>query len=378
MTSNVSLPSINPALGGKRRIATGRSGLGTLKPLKSKRQRPINTGTYLYPSSSMPTLRPQQIPPRPLRLKAPKKEVRHSELRGQERKLDELTKGITKVFMNAMPMANFVEESKRILNDFGFNRDNSLAVVGLARDEVARPLLHALCKEWGDPYVTHSLGAQCNIGITGIKQCVSNAPEVQSNGGRKRLVIFTGPNIAVNQDSEVGFLYRERKSGVTNTNNELHEIMKSFKRGGLSVSSSASSLDLAGKVDMEDLEMSLLSAKLCKQIGSNSMGFLNDLNLTNMTKLAAQSAREDFENLIYNSLDLNKVDVAVVSCIQIHGQYHDNGEAEKILYDTEFVTMQKGFVVVRGGGERLCFRKCPNRMGMELCADGDDNENVVG
>ena len=71
----------------------------------------------------------------------------------------------------------------------GFSKENSLAVVGLSRDEVTRPLLKSLTAAWGEPYVTHALGAQCNVGREGIRQCLDHAPRRKSSD-RTKLVIF--------------------------------------------------------------------------------------------------------------------------------------------------------------------------------------------
>ena len=119
---NPQLPSIP-----RRKNQGGSKATGT-SLFPHTKQRPWKIGKQLNGSQSMPVLRPKVKEPRPLRLKAPKKEVRHSELRGHEKKLEELTKGIQKVFPNAIPMVTFVDECSRMLADFGFNRDNSLAV----------------------------------------------------------------------------------------------------------------------------------------------------------------------------------------------------------------------------------------------------------
>ena len=71
------------------------------------------------------------------------------------------------------------------------------------------------------------------------------------------------------------------------------------------------------------------------------------------------------------------MDVAVVSVIQIHGQYHNNEEAEKILYDTEFVSLQKGFCVIKGGG-RKNFRKYKKQNRFEMCGDEEEGDDAEG
>ena len=58
--------------------------------------------------------------------------------------MHELTVGITRKFPNILPLQVFMEESSRILNNLGFDKDSALAVVGLSRDEVTRPFLNRI------------------------------------------------------------------------------------------------------------------------------------------------------------------------------------------------------------------------------------------
>ncbi|GMH88184.1 hypothetical protein TrST_g10285 [Triparma strigata] len=301
---------------------------------------------------------PEVEPPRRVpRLKVKKGETRQVELRGQARKLHELTVGITRKFPNILPLQVFMEESSRILNNLGFDKDSALAVVGLSRDEVTRPFLNSITEAWGEPYVTHSLGAQCNVGREGIKQCLEHAPKKTSNA-RTKLVIFCCPNICCNQESETGLMYRNGKPEPCPTNSELQEFIKKLKVGTFNLHKNPHTFCPDDDIDPEmfdpsDLELSIMNQKLCKQLIRD--GGFNDSSLQNITRVAGKSALYDFEKLISRYVNLELCDVAVIHAIQVHGQYQDFGKVDELKYETEFVALQEGYAVVKG--ERRDFRK---------------------
>lgn len=105
--------------------------------------------------------------------------------------------------------------------------------------------------------------------------------------------------------------------------------------------------------DPDDIELSIMNQKLCKQLIRD--GGFNDTSLQSITRVAGRSALYDFENLVHRYVNLDSVDIAVVQAIQVHGQYQDFGKVEELKYETEFVALQDGYVVVNG--ERKEFRK---------------------
>ena len=92
---------------------------------------------------------------------------------------------------------------------------------------------------------------------------------------------------------------------------------------------------------------------------------MNDVSLDYITKVAARAALRDFEKLVHRYINFEIVDVAIVSAVQIHGQYQDYGKAQEIKYDTDFVALQKGIAVV-GGGEPVEIRKDPDQLCLEI------------
>jgi hypothetical protein len=83
-----------------------------------------------------------------------------------------------------------------------------------------------------------------------------------------------------------------------------------------------------------------------------------------MSRVAARAAVHDFEKLFKRHLDLERCDVAVVSGIQVHGQYQEFGTVRELKFDTEFVALQEGYAIV--GGERREFQKDPRQLALEF------------
>ena len=282
-----------------------------------------------------------------------------------------LTAGVQSQFPNAMPLSVFMEEIKRCLAQFGFHGHNSLAVVGLTRDEAARPLLNAISEVYGEPYVTHSLGAMCNVGREGMRQILGHAPKAVSNM-RTKIIIFTAPNVACNQDGDTGIFYRPNLPEATVTSWELSTFVKQFRRGTFNLHKSqrigfepGDEID-SDMLDPDDIEMSVLNMKLSNQLIRD--GGMNDTTLTGVTKAAARAALHDYERMIDKFVDLEHCDVAVVSCVQVHGQYQDMGAADYLKYETEFVALREGYVLDKG--EKVGFGKVEGMMALQINGAG--------
>ena len=71
-----------------------------------------------------------------------------------------------------------------------------------------------------------------------------------------------------------------------------------------------------------------MNQKLCKQLVRD--GGFNDSSLQSVTRVAGRAALHDFEVLMDRYVNLEKADVAVISAVQIHGQYQDFGKAEEV------------------------------------------------
>jgi hypothetical protein len=333
------------------------------QPLTTKR-RPARTGGVIVASPSMPTL-PAVQPPK---LKAPKGETRQVELRGQVRKLYELTKGVQSKFPNAMPLTAFVAEAKRVLHDLGFQVEKSLAVVGLTRDEVTRPFLNAITDVFGEPYVTHSLGAMVNIGKEGMKQILLHAPRLASNH-RTKIVIFSAPNIACNQDGDTGMLYRPNLPEATVTNSELTQFIQKFQRGTFNLHKSQRNIgeDPGDDIDVDmmdpdDIELSVLGMKLSKQMLRD--GGFNGGDLASVTCVAARAALHDWERLIEKYVNLDACDITVMSCVQVNGQYQDMGRVDELKYETDFIALREGIAYVNG--VKRTIGKVEDKMALEV------------
>ena len=97
-------------------------------------------------------------------------------------------------FPNAISEAVFVSSSYDSLELQGFNNANTIACVGVCRDEITNSLLEKLQKVWGEAFNFSSLGGMLFLGKTGFTAAQHHAPV---DGGRERYVYFALAHIAI-------------------------------------------------------------------------------------------------------------------------------------------------------------------------------------
>jgi hypothetical protein len=151
---------------------------------------------------------------------------------------------------------------------------------------------------------------------------------------------------------------------------QLEEFVARFRRGAFNLGGThrigfdpGNGLDV-DMIDPDDVELTVLHEKLARQVVRD--GGANETDLVSTTKLAARAAMHDFVRLVERHANLEECDVAVVACVQIHGQYHDMGRAEEIQYDTEFIALQEAVAWV--GGEKKVVSKVDGLNQLEVQA----------
>ena len=80
-------------------------------------------------------------------------------------------------FPNAMQEEAFFKSVAAELAKFGFRRDNCIALVNTCRDEVCRPVVSQIDREFGLSFNISGLGGLVNCGKTGFKAAMSHSPE---------------------------------------------------------------------------------------------------------------------------------------------------------------------------------------------------------
>ncbi len=203
-------------------------------------------------------------------------------------------------FPASIPETDFVSSSYDALCRHGFKNENTIACVGVCRDEITRSLLDSIQKAWGDPFNFSSLGGMLFLGKTGFSAAHHHAPVVD---GRERYVYFAMAHIAIDNDGGVGVCYRPGRPGPSGACGALMAFREEMLDGGLSLA-----------LDPDDIEQSLLKHRLFRKI---KYGDIPDL--VALTKIACGAILDDLEHMVALTVDASVSDYAILNGIQIHG-----------------------------------------------------------
>jgi len=211
--------------------------------------------------------------------------------------------------------AAYIDKTYKILNKAGFDADNAIAAVDVCRDEISQPLVALIREKWGEAFDLCSLAAMFFAGKTGLKAAMHHSPVV---GGKERYVFYALPHIAIGAKGQLGVCKRTGRTEDSNACGALNVFLKELKGGQLNLS-----------MDNEDVELSLIRARLLKEI---AYGRVPDL--LELTKITLKAIREDLENALKKTIDTRHSDYAFFTGIQIHapeGNYVSPADSYVVL-----------------------------------------------
>jgi hypothetical protein len=208
-------------------------------------------------------------------------------------------KVLEKFFVKVYTEADFVKRTYEALNRLGFNAGNTIACVGVCRDEITQPLISLIKDTWGESFNLSSLAGMFFAGKTGLMAAMHHAPNVE---GRERYVYYALPHIAIDDEVQVGLCRRTGREGKSIACGALNAFQKEMAGGRIDPS-----------IDNEDVEQSLLKMRLIKEIPYGQVPGL--FELTKITQMVIQS---DLENTLKRVVDIDKSDYSVITGIQIH------------------------------------------------------------
>ncbi|KAI7838860.1 hypothetical protein COHA_007383 [Chlorella ohadii] len=254
-----------------------------------------------------------------------------------------LTARVNKVqeqFGNALGADDFIQRVEMALYAFGFNGDNSIAMVNLCRDEVTVTLKQRIEHVFGSSFSTNGLGGVLTCGVTGIGAGLSHSPLCES--GKERYVFFSFPHISINASGEVGPMSRPGRPGQSCACGALIKSWNEIRSEGLTCN-----CKIPGVHDALDPEYSILKQRIARRLrheGATDES-VKGLNLTDVTKVAERTISDDLEFLISQAVDPKKADYAVITGVQIHN-WANNFEDDSP--NLEFVAPTAAYVVVNG------------------------------
>lgn len=204
-------------------------------------------------------------------------------------------------FPGSLPEKHFVRRAAvTLIRQHGFTPINTLACVGVCRDELCRSLFDEVEDMWGEAFDASSLAGILTLGRTGFAAARAHAPLVQ---GRCRYVFFLFSHIAISATGELGVAMRPGRQEPSAACGALVALMNNPASGQES-----------GGINWLDPEQSYLRSRLMR---------VRDLSaspdLMELTKAAHRASVEDLETLMAKGVDRRQEDYAVVAGIQIHG-----------------------------------------------------------
>lgn len=196
---------------------------------------------------------------------------------------------------------DFVRLTADILNRQGMSPENTVACVGVCRDELCQPLVDSIESEWGDAFNMTSLGGMLTLGKTGLKAAMAHSP-VDSKG-RERYFFLAFPHISVDT-AGVGICTRPGRPKPSKACGALYAFTSELQ---------------GGKMDTEynpiDPEYSFMKQALLDLIPDGEKPDLLDV-----TKTAAEASLQQMEQLIAATVDTKKADYAVCIGVLVHEQ----------------------------------------------------------
>lgn len=212
---------------------------------------------------------------------------------------------LSELFPGALRMEEYFEKTTAALTPDGFVDDNTLGIVATCRDEIASPLETEIVRHWGRTFSCRSLGGFLLLGRTGIKTGISHAPLVHQ---RRRFVMYAMPHIALSDKGVPGVVMREGIEEASHACGSLDAVVSQLKSGRIDL-----------HMDFEDLEQSCVRQKLL-----SNLHYGQEVDLVNMTRLAAKIIHKDTDRLLSNLARPNEYDYAFFIGILIHGPENQN------------------------------------------------------
>ncbi|MFQ5593320.1 MAG: hypothetical protein ACE5HA_04160 [Anaerolineae bacterium] len=203
-------------------------------------------------------------------------------------------------FPNAMPESEFVRRTYQALLRHGFSEPNTIACVGVCRDELTRPLVDEIQHTWGEAFNFAGLAGMLFLGKTGFSAAQHHAPRMD---GRERYVFFALPHVAIDSAGGIGLCTREGRQEPSHACGALIAFQQELAGGRLSLA-----------FDPDDVEQSLLKQRLFPKIEGSKAS-----DLVALTKLAHEVIVEDLERMIDLTVDPAHSDYAALTGIQVHG-----------------------------------------------------------
>ncbi len=205
-----------------------------------------------------------------------------------------------RIFPGALREKDYVEKTKTALSLHGFNAENTIACVSVCRDEITQPFIALIRDSWGEAFNLSSLAGMFFAGWTGLSAAMHHSPNID---GWERYVLYAFPHIAISGEGTLGTCTRAGRKGESHACGALIAFLQELTVGQPDLS-----------LDYDDIEQSLLKARLAKEIPLDTIRNLLDLTLTTQKVI-----QNDIQRALDTVVDNTRSDYALFTGIQIHG-----------------------------------------------------------
>ncbi len=217
--------------------------------------------------------------------------------------MQKFQKSIDIHFPGAQSEAVFLGSSYRAIAKHGFNADNTIACVGVCRDELCRSLVWAVREVWGEAFNFSSLGGMLTLGTAGFNAAHAHAPVVD---GRERYVYVVMPHIGIDELGVLGKCLRDGRHGTSAACGALTAMLNELKGGNLDLS-----------LDQDNIEYSILKQHLTPRLLGPQLQS-QALDIKTITMAMSNLITDELEHMIELTVDTEIADYAVLTGVQVH------------------------------------------------------------
>jgi len=251
----------------------------------------------------------------------------------KQRQYADFKEAITDNFPNAIEYKKFHRCMKALGKKQGFNKENTIAMFSVCRDEITEHFVDTLEEQWGQSFNISSLGGFVFCGKTGFQAGMAHAPK---QDGIERYLFFCGPHIAISANGKIGEVMRDGRQAPSHACGALLAFQEELEKGKLTV-----------KDDPQDLEQTSLKQYLLEYINYGQVP-----SLVGLCKLARQCIYDMVEHTLEAAIkDKQSCNYLIVCGILIHGpndtHYVDVGpldamiKGERVNMDAEWASCVK-------------------------------------
>lgn len=280
-------------------------------------------------------------------------------------------KVVNQHFPTALGIDDFIHRLEIALYAYGFNGDNSIAMVNLCRDEITVSLKNKIDQCFGSSFNTNGLGGVLTCGVTGVAAGLSHAP-VSKGSGKERYVFFSFPHISVDARGNVGAISRPGRPGNSCACGALNKALIDIKAEGVDAN-----CKVPGVHEPLDPEFTILKQRLARRLRYDGMGDreVAGMDLVGLTKVAEKTITDDLDFLISRTVDPQKADYAVITGTQIHswGPAFDDESP-----NLEFIAPATTYVVVNGTKTNIDLNTMPSLTPRQIRILADAARNAGG